>query len=235
MTFRNIRPVHILWQKTLGVGMLDGVASGIEQILSLAGVYQETQLEYHGKRRQPNWRNPDGTLAAYQSLDWHIELARTHSKEAGCLNSTVLLNSLRADPTHQTRYELVVVNEPLRSDDSLRKVGGIGRLNQGAVITLDGYLDLLQPVSGESEGDKKKRQLDYFFGTQKLAIHDLGHVLGLFPEAPNKSDPTDEEIKETHCLNKCVMCWEIEVWKNLKHNPFCPSCLEKLQQFFIAP
>lgn len=115
MAFRNIRPLHILWQESAAVGILDGVSLGITRALSLAGVLQNFQLNYFGKRRQHDWRNQDGTLKPYQSLDWHIEQARKNSKVPGHLNSVALMNSLTENPACaiDPRYELVVVNEPL--------------------------------------------------------------------------------------------------------------------------
>lgn len=239
MTFRNIRPVHILWQKGIEVEMLSGVFSGVARTLVLAKVLHEFKLQHLGQRRQPNWLRPDGTPAANQSLDWHIELARLHSKEAGYLNSTMLLNSLRENPTNQTepKYELAVVNEQLHwSDDSLREVGGVGRKGQGAVITLYHRLPLLEKIIWESDEENKKRRSRFLLDTQMLAMHELGHVFGLLQGTGNHN-PTDEELKAAHCLNECVMYWRLDskLCEKIKNNPFCPSCLEKLKQFFIEP
>lgn len=241
MPLRNIKPLHILWQQSALVGMLDGVIRGIVGVLSLAGVLQNFQLKYFCQRRQRDWLSPTGRLNPYQSLDWHIWWAGNahNSKLAGHLNSTALLNSLGENPAHATdpRYELVVVNEPLHwHATSLRKVGGIGRCGQGAIITVGNYLHLLQPVTGESDKEKEKRQFDFSLATRMLTMHELGHVFGLFP-GTGKKNPTDEELKEAHCLNECVMHWkeDSDLERKIKDRPFCPSCLEKLKQFFIKP
>jgi predicted Zn-dependent protease len=68
------------------------------------------------------------------------------------------------------------------------------------------------------------------------AMHELGHVFGLLP-GTSKQNPTDEELRQAHCLNECVMYWYLnsEFCEKIKAEPFCPSCLEKLKQFFIEP
>jgi hypothetical protein len=229
MPFQNIKPLHILWQKILNVGMLDGVASGIRDILLLAGVYQEFKLKYIGRRRQPDWVSENGMiLSPYKSLDWHIEWARKNSKNDGHLNGAALLDSLKENPTHvkEPRYELAVINEPLHlSDYSVRKVAGVGRRWQGAVITISSHLPLPQSVSNE-----------FLLSTQILTMHELGHVFGLFP-GTGAINPTDEELQHAHCLNDCAMYWclDDEFCKKIKDKPFCSSCSKKLKQFFIAP
>ena len=239
MTLRNVWPLQVLWQENISGEMLYGVAAGINRVLSLAGVHKEFKIEYLAQRRQPEYLNPDGTLKPYQSLDWHIDLAEKNRKLAGHLNCLRLLDSLLGNPNYETepRYELVVVKEPLHwSDTSVIVVNGIGRKGQGAVITLADYLDLLQPILREKEGDRKKRQADFLFGTQRRTIHEIGHFFGLFPGI-DSLNPTDEERKWSHCLNECVMYWrdDANLHKKIQDNPFCPSCLEKLKQYFIEP
>ena len=243
MPFQNIRPLHILWQENIEKENLHGVFFGIVRVLLLAGVFQKFRLEHLGQRRQSNWRDRSGALNQYQSLDWYICLADFHSKKVGHLNSMLLLDTLQMDSlqnslyAEEPRYELIVVNEPLHWNDvSIRTVNGIGRRDQGAIITIGKYLHLLQPVDGESEEDTKKRRSDFFLYTQMVTMHELGHVFGLFP-GTGKEDPTDEESREAHCLDECVMWWQEnhELYKKIQRKPFCQSCLKKLKQFFIKP
>lgn len=229
MPFQNIKPIHILWQQTLKIGMLDGITSGIARVLSLAGVSKEFKLEYLAQRRQPDWRDKNGLLNPYKSLDWHIEWARQKSKKPGYLNSSVLIDSLDNNTDHQTepRYEVVVLNEPiyLQKNPDV-SVFGVGRRGAAAVISLADYIELIEPI----------KRFRFLLATQMLTMHELGHVFGLFPGIGVKNQ-TEEELKNSHCLNECVMYWceSSELYKKIAHQPFCPSCLEKLRQFFIAP
>lgn len=237
MSFRNIRPLHILWQEGTDVRMRYGVCCGIIRVLCLAGVFSKFRIEHLAQRRQPNWRLKNGMLLTYQSLDWHIEWARFLSNNPGHLNSKVLLDSLKDSPTYQTgeKYELVVVNEPLHFTTScIRTISGVARQGQGAIISVNPHLHLLQPLRGESDADKNKRQLNFGLSTQMLTMHELGHVFGLF-KGTGTENPTDEELKKSHCLNECVMQFResTERDKKITDNPFCQSCLIKLKQFFI--
>ncbi|TSC83973.1 MAG: hypothetical protein G01um101413_776 [Parcubacteria group bacterium Gr01-1014_13] len=235
MSFRNIRPLHILWQDGIADEVINHVNSGIVGILSWAEVLGEILPMHFVQRRQKNWLE-NGLLAPYQSLDWHIELARSNSKLAGHLNSTSLLNSLRENPTCTTdpRYELVVVNEPLHwHDTSLRKVGGIGRQEQGAVITA--HRDL--SADRWSEKTQRKKELEFPLSIQMFVMHELGHVFGLFTKGTAKENPSDDELRQSHCLNECVMYWrdDHELNKKIERQPFCPSCLKQLRNYFLEP
>jgi len=235
MPFQNIKPLHILWQDTLEIGILDGIVSGIDCILASAGVSKKIKLEYLGKRRQPDWLSQNGTiLNPYQSLDWHIELARKNSKQAGYLNSIVLIDSFLDNPTYKTepRYELVVVSEPLHSGN-ISRIFGVGRRGQGAIISLDSHLYLLQPVAEETDENKKNRQFNFWLGTKLNTIHELGHAFGLFPGI-GVENPTEEQREKAHCPNECVMYWREndDLYKKIADEPFCPSCREKLKEYF---
>ncbi len=255
MSFRNIRPLHILWQEGITQEMLQGVFYGVMRILYLAGVFEEFKFNLHhlGQQRQPDWHqgsvlNPYKSLDGYihwsrlnphRSLDWYIRWARINSKKEKHLNSKALLDALAGNPIckAELRYELVVVNEPLHlSSTSQREIGGIARTGQGTVITTHDHLHLLQSLWRRSRKNTQKRQSEFFLSTQMRTIHELGHVFGLFP-GTSKENPSDEEIKKTHCQKNCVMYWQLntELLKKIELSPFCPDCLEKLKQFFIEP
>ena len=254
MSFRNIRPLHILWQEGIELEELTGVLSGVAWILSLAGVTFEFELKYLAQRRQPDWHqdsvlNPYKSLDGYihwshlnphQSLDWYVRWARINSRKAEHLNSKVLLDALGNNPTYETepRYELVVVNEPLHfSSASLQTIGGIARRGQGAIISVHQHLHLLQRVWMKSRENTLKRKSRFLLSVQMLTMHELGHVFGLFPGNSKKEDLSDEELEASHCLKDCVMHFREnpERDKKIADNPFCSECLAKLKQFFIKP
>lgn len=233
MTSQNIRPLHILWQETLEIGMLDGVISGAECILSSAGVSKKIKLEYMGKRRQPNWLSHGGTvLNPYQSLDWHIETARKNSKSPGHLDGITLLDSFLENPANKTdpRYELVILNEPVHSSNN-STIFGIAYKNQVAIVSLNSHLSLLQAKPDESAEAKEKRLFNFWLGTKLNTMHELGHVFGLFP---GNGAQTEQEREQAHCLNECVMYWREDngLYEKIADQPFCPSCLEKLKRYF---
>ena len=237
MGFKNIRPLHIMWQEGIEPNQLDGVWHGIVKTLQKAEVLSEFKLYSYAAGRRKNYKNKDGLLNPHQSLDWHIERARQQSKKPGYLNSTVLLNTLAEDPAYNTdaKYDLVIVREPLHySDHSLRTVDGVGRQKQVAVITIGSRLHLLQPVANESAAKNLIRKKHFSLATQMLAIHELGHVFGLLPGTGNKN-PNDQELKDAHCLKDCVMYWQEDavMYEKIIAEPFCPDCKEKLKQFFL--
>lgn len=236
-------PLHILWQEGITPEMLSGVFDGIRTVLSLAGVSNEMILKFHGQRRQPNWLTPDGKeLNEHQSLDWYIWWARQNSPQddylKGHLNSTAILNLLTKHPTFKTepRYEFVVVKELLYfSDASPIKIRGAAEKDQGTIITLAPYLELLQPVEGESNEDKKKREFLYFLGTKMLMTHETGHVLWL--HNTERTGLTDEEMQQIHCPNECVMCgpYDPVLEIRIQDDPFCPKCKAGLKQYRLKP
>ena len=239
MALRNIRPLHVLWQITPDVNTLNGIYLGIWQILSMAGVTKEVEVKLLNQRRQSDWLNQNGGLKRYRSLDWHIELARRNSKKAGHLHGVAMLFSLGKDPAYKAEpaYEVVVVNEPLHwHEASQRTIAGISLTNQSTIISLHDYLPFLRPVNGESSQDAKKRLSSFRLATRMITVHELGHVFGLFPGTTNQN-PNDRELTESHCPNECAMyCWaNDDLVQKIKDRPLCPSCLEKLKQWFVEP
>ncbi len=94
---------------------------------------------------------------------------------------------------------------------------------------------LAPPQDGiEIDVERKRKEYEFELITRMLAMHELGHVFGLFP-GTNKVDPTDDELKAAHCQNDCVMWWQVDLerYKKIVMHPFCQSCLAKLRQFFI--
>lgn len=238
MTIHSIHSVHIMWQKGIEEEMLGGVFSGVADVLFLAGVYNEFRIEHLEQRRQSDWLNADGSLKPYQSLDWHINMARQNSKIDGTLNSEILLNSLRENPSHETepRYEVVVVKEPIHCGNN-RNFFGIARQNQGAVVTLHHHLSLLnaKPIVGETNEDRNKRRFYYWLFTKLNTMHELGHVRGLFVK-DSTENATPEERWRAHCLNECVMYWEqnFALYNEIQNRPFCQSCLEELLKLSLV-
>ncbi len=240
MPFHNIRPLHILWEENIKMEKLHGIFFGVSKTLMLAGVFQTFDLMFVGQRRLPGYIDADNRLTPYQSLDWHIDLADKNSEKTGHLNSLSLLDSLRENPTHtaEPRYELTIVSEPIYFNaESKLTVLGVARKKQGAIASLNHYLDNTKTIAGNNTEKNTKGRYLFYFCTQMLIMHELGHVFGLFPGRGNKN-PTDQELAESHCPNiDCVMFWQAntDFNKKIQLNPFCPSCLKKLRQFFLEP
>lgn len=241
MSLRNIRPLQILRQNGVDMEVLDGLASGLAYILWLANVWQEffknNLIQDLKNRQESDWCKPNGMLEAHKSLDWYIWWAYMEKRKDGYLNSTALLDALREHPTfeQEPRYELVVLKDLIHhSYASLRGVGGVGRSGQGAIITTYYHRHLLIPIEGESERNKKERLNNFSLGIQMLTMHELGHVFGLWP-GTGKENPSDEELKESHCQNECVMSWRAQenFGKKIRHKPFCDDCVIKLKEYFI--
>ncbi len=224
MAFRNIRPLHVLWQEGITEEMLEGVKDGIRTTLALAGVSGEIAILYYGQRGKSDWLEQRELINPYDNLGWHLWYAQEKSEVPDHLNSIALLNSLADNPGYEAepRYELVVVKNPIHSGNN-PNLFGVGRHNQGAIVTLGDKLCLLDPVDKETDSEKRKRLYYYHLHTRLNTMHELGHVWGLCTR------------QEAHCQNDCVMWWQEnpELYNKIKNWAFCPECLVKLKQYFI--
>lgn len=231
---RKLKPIRISTQGGIGEEHLDGIKRGIRRVLIRARVAEHIKLNEQWNWRDSDYCDENKTLMPYKSLEWHINMARGASKVLGHLNAKILLNSFLEDPSYKTdiRYDLAIVNEPLHwSSDDNRIVIGVGRDGQGAVISIAYFTDFLL-----SAGEDPKKNSEFQLMTQMLVMHEFGHVFGLFP-GNGKIKPTDEELRDTHCQNDCVMFWRIELErsKRIQSQPFCNSCIVKLKEYFENP
>lgn len=252
MKFRNIKLITALWQDGVEEKALDAFNSAIKHFLQLAGVLPEYRQAYSYKRGIGYfWLLPFSPI----NTNEFIEKGREESEVEDHLNSAALLGAIIKDPANATdpKYNLMLVKEPLHwKSDSTRSVGGVGLKNRGAVVTYAHLTSLLEQQENERWEDRKKRLALFSLFVQMMFWHELGHVAELYPKT-GPADPTDEELKNMHCQNDCVMYWQHSddlfnrikarsdaeaVWSNKKNkifNPFCQECLAKLQEFFIKP
>ena len=62
MGFKNIRPLHIVWQENIKLFQLAGVFDGIKLVLEKAGVGDKFQLRHCKSRREAEYKDKDEKL-----------------------------------------------------------------------------------------------------------------------------------------------------------------------------
>ncbi|MBI2037938.1 MAG: hypothetical protein HYT15_03380 [Candidatus Magasanikbacteria bacterium] len=234
MAFYKIKPITVLSQKGTGQLAQSVVDRAIITVLYAAGILEEYDRLFNS------------TVGNYvfQKTNFnprpHISKARRESIVAGHLNASSLLYSIKDDASRskEERYDVTLVTEPLHwHNDSSRSVGGVGLENYGAVVTYSEVKQLLRPVNGEDNrtAEENEDSISSLY-LLMLTMHELGHIFGLFPYS-GPANASDEDLKQAHCQNECVMYWTFneEMLKKIRGWPFCPSCLAKLKEFFLKP
>lgn len=245
---RVLKPVRIMAQEGIGDLEKKAVMEGIYYVLQLTGAESKgLTYSYDWKAEDhlgvKDYKNADGSLKPHLSVKWYIEQGRIASERDGLLNSDMLLMKLKeiaprdeigiSSRSWKKRkpYEILVVKE------------GIYTLKKGDFQRLDGQASPGKAAVISTAGSRRD-SLDAEQYVRSVAMHEMGHVLGLIP------DDRTEAVKLTsgtkHCTNECVMqsCtistrWRTDlvgkvlgVEKKVIYDTFCPLCETYLDKTF---
>ena len=217
---RRIKPVYIMHQD----GILDrekqAVIDGIKELLKIAKV--DLTISDLAVWKERNYKNPDGSLKPYCSIDWYMEEGKKASKKPSRLNAEGILPHLRKWSKEKGCYTVFILQEDIYEP---RAEFVIGYSNYPtAIISVFRF--------------RKLEENQKYECIKTLAMHEVGHMFGL------PSDKRKENVEENlggHCTNnKCVMRQGLVVphdWIKMTHDrieygPLCNQCINELRAFF---
>ncbi|MBI4980748.1 hypothetical protein HZC30_04305 [Candidatus Woesearchaeota archaeon] len=196
---RTLPFIRIREQEWMDDAVRPAVLEGICYLLQFTGE-KEPNLQYSRADRTEDYRNADGSLKPYKSVDWYRTRGGDWKKKTGELNADAILSALcertpRKGGLWSPRgsrepYKILVVQDKLYSPKNERYVNGIAQEWKGAIITSLGARKLV-----------KERFSQYF---RHLAMHEMGHVLGLVPKERTE-EAVDNGCTRNHCTNSCAM------------------------------
>lgn len=192
------------------------VASGVQELAAMSG--RAIGIARVGCWRGSDYLNANGSLRAWQSIDWFVAVSR----ERGRVNAERFLLKLHQEPVRQVdpHQDVVLLSDDLLSPD-YNFVAGLSNASVGAVLSTFRLSSMGQDSIGRLEALKT------------LAMHEFGHVLQL---PCDRNQVLERGSSAPHCNNRCVMrpCCavphdlEVMTRDRLRFGALCSDCLREI-------
>lgn len=224
---RRVKPLFVMNQEGLASLEKQALLAGASELIGLAGVSGIDIVDF-GVFRTNNYRNTDGSLKEFESVEWYVQRGRETSRNSRQLNAKTMQDLLFFEPWRnpntggRDHYDIFAVHDDMYSGNTNFVIG------------------LAQPGIGTTISTYRFRELD---GRTKYecikteTMHELGHVFGLLPEERTYNV---EDSLGKHCTNTCIMRQGLELpndWINitndrLRYDALCQTCTTDLREYF---
>lgn len=218
----RVKPVYLMQEENVSDLEKRAVVDGVSELIKLADV--SLPVRDFGVWREKGYKNEDGSLKEYQSVDWYIAQGKLDSKREHQLHASYMMLKMDFEPWRmkEDHYDVMV----LTSDIYVRGTNfviGIARPHTGTILSTDKFQCLEDQMKYEC--------------IKTETMHELGHVFGMVP------DERKEDVEYSlgkHCSNVCIMRQGITLptdWINitadrLKGKALCDRCSDDLKNFF---
>lgn len=220
----KIKPIHVMNEPGLSDLEKKAVLDGAGELLRIGEVENLLAIKDFGVWRNEGYRNMDGSLKEYQSVDWYLQEGRKASHNKTQIKADKILDSFKAEPWQkgsQEHYDILITHSDIYSE-GINFVIGLACHNLGTVISTHRFEEL---------DDWLKYKC-----VKTETMHELGHVFHL----PAEEICSLNRLLAGHCPNKCVMRQGTSVpegWINmtkdrLEHGPLCKPCETYLKNYF---
>ena len=219
----KIQPILFMQQEGLCNLEKQAIFDGANELIDLAES-DGIEIRDLGVWRNNNYLDKNGSLKAYQSVDWYLKNGKQNSRNNYQLNADLMLLSLTREPWKKTlsHYDIMAIHSDMYSGKS-NFVIGLARTYDSTIISTNKFKEL----------DDKTR----YECIKTETMHELGHVFGLIP---NYRTNNIEFSLGKHCTNTCIMRQGLTLprdWVNmtkdrLKYGPLCNDCQIDLKKQF---
>lgn len=234
---KNIKPIRVMHQEGVSELEMRAAMDGTREMLALGDVEGLVEIVDLGVWRNNGYRNPDGSLAKHQSVDWYLYKGwqphlKDRSKRSPGVGPDQVLTDLviyllsRSARKREDSYDLIVCQEDLNlSHYGYPYISGQGAKGKGAVCST---------LRLRAEG------LDtatHYECVKTLVMHELGHTFG----APNGYRKDLDSKSGKHCRNICIMRrgapepithWVEKSHDRLRYGALCRDCHDDLVNYF---
>lgn len=223
----KIKPIYVMNQEGLINLERQAILEGIKDLIWISEAL-EIGVSYLDVWRNNNFKNEDGSLKPFQSVDWYIQRGRETSSNKKQLNADTMQHYVVCEPWRDPKkggrdhYDILVVRDDMYSRDT-NFVIGLAIEGLGAVISTHRFKTL---------GDKTRYEC-----IKTETMHELGHVFGLIPDS--RTENVEYSLGK-HCANICIMRQGLTLpadWINIsndriQHGALCSTCEQDLRNYF---
>jgi hypothetical protein len=225
----SVKPVYIMNQEGVSPLEKQAVLDGAKELIRLTGV--DLTVKDFGHWRSPNFKNADGTLKRYHSVEWYLSEGMRVARNEGKIpqiDGDYPLTLLSIEPWRfpnqggHNHYDILVLKSDMYSKDT-NFVIGLAKAYIGTVLSVARFQELDEQMRYEC--------------IKTETIHELGHGFGLIPQS--RTVNVETSIGK-HCTNVCIMRQGLRVPKDwialtedrLKYGALCKTCEKDLKEFF---
>lgn len=220
----KLKPVYIMNEQGISDLEKKAVLDGTKELLRIAGVEEQIKVADFGAWKHREYKNIDGSLKEYHSVDWYLQEGRKASRNTTQLNAEKIVRLLYTEPWRRgdhEHYDILITRSDMYSGNA-HFIIGIADPASATVLSTYRFKNL----------DDKLR----YECIKTETLHELGHVFNL----PKERIKSDNWILNGHCPNKCVMRQGLALptdWINMtndriKYGPFCEPCKTHLKNYF---
>jgi len=219
-----IKPLFLMNEKGLSQLEKQAILDGAKELIKIAGVEDAISITDFGAWKDKGYKNPDGSLARFKSVDWYLQESKKYSCRPDQLNAEELVTYLEVEPWRKSEdhYDILATSQDMYYDWSTDFVIGLARPYTATVVSTYRFKNLPNKIK---------------YGCIKTeTMHELGHVFGLVKSGREKS----EYKLGQHCTNTCVMRQGLRLpydWigitnDRLKYGALCSLCEKDLKHYF---
>lgn len=218
------RPMYVMNEEGLSELEKKAVIDGTKELLRIAEVEDRIKVVDLGAWKHNEYKNSDGSLKEYYSVDWYLQEGRKASRNKTQLNAEKIVRLFYVEPWQkgeQEHYDILITRSDMYSGNANFIIG----------IAYPVLATVLSTYRFKNLDDKLRYEC-----IKTETMHELGHVFTL----PKERIKSDNWVLDGHCPNKCVMRQGMSLptdWINmtedrLKYGPFCKPCETYLKEWF---
>lgn len=216
-------PTFVFWDETVTDSQQLIIHEAFTELSNFLG-NKLGPVSYHGNWRESDYRNPDGSLVPFKSIQWQLDTFLNKSR--GQINTETAALQMYNDPNQisNPHWEAIFTNKDLYTPET-HFVIGVARPDLGTIMSLS-RLEAIRDAGLKGEAQKTE------------IFHEFGHVLSL----PTKRRGVNnlEDSLGHHCLSAgCSMKQGLSVpndWIGFTiarleqgGDPFCGECKTDLE------
>jgi len=207
------------------------LVDAIREVLTLGRCTKRLPIRDYSRYRDPrHWRNDEGELVPYHSVDWYVADALDEDRmqvDAGHILRAFGGEPWRRDDMMGDHYDLFVMDEDMFDSDLLLQDGveyAVGRAERSQVAVISTHrIEHIWGMPYSYLKTEVMRQLCFMFGVPDIARDDVEISAG-----------------RAYCTNTCILRealvapddWELLTQERICVGALCPRCAADLQVFF---
>jgi len=208
------------------------ILDAVKEVLTIGRCRRQLPVRDYGRYREPEkWRDEDGKLVPYHSVDWYVYDALDEERiqvDAERILQAFAEEPWRGENALGDHYDLFIMEEDMFDPSACEDQAGVdyavGRAARGTAAVISTHrIDHIWGIPYSYLKTEVMRQLCFMFGVPDMAREDA-EVVG----------------QAVCCTNRCILRaarlapdeWDILTEERIREGALCTGCEGDLRRFF---